>query len=206
MPSSNTGSIEQILNISMELNPNSVIDIGCGFGKYGFLLREYLDICQGNYFKKDWKKIIDAIEIYKPYITEIQKSFYNTIWYSPIESFGSTLLYTYDLFLLLHIIEHLSKKEGIILLKKLVETNIPLLLVTPKTFNKLNSIFGNKYERHLSHWKKKDFRKIGKPQFFRNKNDIIVLFNKKVKWHTKVFKIKNLFWRIFIKKREVQDQ
>ena len=44
MPTSDMHNIVPILTIMQHLQPRSVLDIGCGFGKYGVLLREYLDI------------------------------------------------------------------------------------------------------------------------------------------------------------------
>ena len=202
MPSSDTGTLGQVLNICLELNPNTILDIGCGFGKYGFLLREYLDVCRGNYPRIDWKKKIDAVEIFPPYITALQKEIYNKIWIQPIEEFVTKESLDYGLILFLDVIEHLSKKEGVNLLRKLVAEKNPLLVVTPRDFRVQGTSHGNIHETHLSHWKRKDFRKIGETQFFRNKRAIIVLFNAKVYRHTLFFKIKNLFWKIFIKKKE----
>ena len=39
---SNPMQISFVLDAILQLNPSSVLDIGCGSGKYGVLLREYL--------------------------------------------------------------------------------------------------------------------------------------------------------------------
>ena len=48
----------------MDLHPNSVLDVGCGFGIYGALLREYLDVWCAPCEYGEHRTRIDAIEVY----------------------------------------------------------------------------------------------------------------------------------------------
>lgn len=182
MPSSHWNQIELIIDICRKLDPTYILDVGCGFGKFGFLLREYLDVWDGYYQKKDWNRRIDAVEIYSPYIGDIQKLIYNFICHGSIRNFLNdypTMMY--DLVLMIDVIEHMFKGEGEKTIKHLIEkTTDAILIVTPKKWYPQGSSFRNINERHLSYWKKKDFRKLGKCQFFRSKRATIVLINAKV--------------------------
>jgi len=75
MPSSQFSQIPEILGIVHQISPNSILDVGCGNGKYGFLCRELL-----TYWKGKKTPQIDAIEIYDNYIGPLQKETYNTIF------------------------------------------------------------------------------------------------------------------------------
>jgi len=43
MPRSPGTVISRILNIFREIEPQSVLDVGCGWGEYGFLLRFHME-------------------------------------------------------------------------------------------------------------------------------------------------------------------
>ena len=44
MPTGNKYVIVPMIKLIEQINPKSVFDVGIGFGKWGFLLREYLDV------------------------------------------------------------------------------------------------------------------------------------------------------------------
>jgi hypothetical protein len=44
MPTSDVCNVPSILTVVGNLQPQSILDIGCGFGKYGMLMREYLEL------------------------------------------------------------------------------------------------------------------------------------------------------------------
>ncbi len=78
MPCSRPSALVPMRNRIMEKNPMSVLDIGIGFGIFGFLAREYTDVRLGRYF--NWKTRIDGIEIFEKYITHLQREIYNNIY------------------------------------------------------------------------------------------------------------------------------
>ncbi|MBW2991727.1 glycosyltransferase family 1 protein, partial [Candidatus Woesearchaeota archaeon] len=81
MPTSSPHQINEIMGEIMELDPSSILDIGVGFGKYGFLCREYLELWDYNNKRYgEWKREIDGIEVYEDYITDIQRKVYNNIF------------------------------------------------------------------------------------------------------------------------------
>ena len=50
MPVSTPVHLSHCLNHIIQLSPQSVLDVGCGFGMWGFLCRTYLDaFCERVY-------------------------------------------------------------------------------------------------------------------------------------------------------------
>ena len=71
MPTSHFYQLNEIVELVTLTNPKSVLDIGIGFGKYGFLLREYLELRDGRNKYNDWKRRIDGIEVFEEYLTPV---------------------------------------------------------------------------------------------------------------------------------------
>jgi hypothetical protein len=105
------------MDIIIALKPFSVLDIGSGFGKYGVLCREYLELWDGRQ-EYNFLRRIDGVEAFKNYITPLHKFIYNNIYTENIIDLVKKLDYTYDLVLLTDVLEHFTKDEGEWLLKK----------------------------------------------------------------------------------------
>ncbi|MCK4786738.1 MAG: hypothetical protein KAV87_23470, partial [Desulfobacteraceae bacterium] len=80
MPSSHWYQLNEIMELIILTQPKSILDVGVGFGKYGFLSREYLELFDGREKFDDWKRTIDGIEIFKDYITSLNKMIYDKIY------------------------------------------------------------------------------------------------------------------------------
>lgn len=80
MPSSHYFQLNEIVDLIALTNPVKVLDIGVGFGKYGFLAREYLELWKDGGEYQKWDRQIDGIEAFEPYITPVHKFIYNTIF------------------------------------------------------------------------------------------------------------------------------
>ena len=65
MPTCHHTYISDTLDVVRKLKPRSILDVGIGFGKWGLLFREYLDVMAGRVFPDQWQIKIDGI-IYKP--------------------------------------------------------------------------------------------------------------------------------------------
>lgn len=153
MPSSRPDVISPVLKHIMKINPNSILDVGSGFGKWGFLLREYLEVWQGRLYPHEWQKQIDAIEIWTDY-TDLPwyHSVYNNVFVGNVLDYVG-LFSAYDLVLFLDVIEHLEKDQSQSLLKEARHW----VMTTPAYVNKQGAAFGNPYEAHKSFWKLADF-------------------------------------------------
>lgn len=155
MPTSRPYHLSWLCGQVLEKKPKSILDIGVGFGSKGMLFREYTDIWNGNY--KDWKTIIDGIEIFKPYISELQRSIYNNIFLGNVLDMIDDLD-DYDLIYAGDIIEHFNKADGEILLRKLKAKSKTLIIATPIVVSKQGKVFNNPDEEHKSQWTANDFK------------------------------------------------
>ena len=154
MSVSNYTNIGPIMNTIRSINKQSpiksVLDIGIGFGKYGFLLRELLDIRVNRYNKDSWQTQIDGVEIWDAYVNKLHRYIYDKIYIGSIIEFS--IPQTYDLVIMSEVIEHLTKDEGTKLLNKL-SFNTALIITTPQHFvSNANKEWENPYERHLCLW------------------------------------------------------
>ncbi len=160
MPSSWYQVAPTILNKVRELWPSTVLDVGVGFGKYGVLLREMLDIPFERYEKQSWQLLLDGIEAFPKYRNPIHEYAYNNILYSPIEDCIDSLG-VYDVILFIDILEHFPKEQGFELMKRLLEhTNKALIVSTPIHPSPQSEYMGNAYEAHKSRWTPIDFARF----------------------------------------------
>ncbi len=68
MPVSNNDALATLLMIIEHLRLKSILDVGAGFGKYGVLFRELLDVRHVGTEKRQWTHRIDAVEVWEnPY-------------------------------------------------------------------------------------------------------------------------------------------
>ncbi|MCX8069975.1 MAG: class I SAM-dependent methyltransferase, partial [Thermodesulfovibrionales bacterium] len=158
MPTSPYAHIEYIGYILEQTRPTSILDIGIGNGKIGFISRDLLDVMLNeSYLKKDWKVKIDGIEVYEPYIQEHQKFIYDNIYIGDalevIDRLGK-----YDLVVLGDVLEHFDKEKGWLLLDKCaLHSNRCILVNIPLGDCPQPDIYGNDYERHRSSWFEDEF-------------------------------------------------
>ena len=155
MPTSQPSSIPRVLELARAVNPDSVLDVGSGFGKYGFLLREYLECWQGRLCPREWKKHIDAVEIFGPY-TRLPwyKDIYNVIFVADACSMLDKVA-EYDLVLIADAIEHMTRDDG----RRLLGAAKRYIVTTPAYPIGQGEAFGNKAETHVSLWEPSDFQK-----------------------------------------------
>lgn len=158
MPTCNPAYITDVVELVQKQRPQSVLDIGIGFGKWGHLFREYLDVWYGRMFKEDWKVRIDGVEIFEPYITDHQRYIYNNIHVGSILDVIDTLP-NYDLIYMADVLEHIEKEAAVELIKKLRKKSKAFVLAIPMTevWLKQGAHHGNEAERHISAWHPEDF-------------------------------------------------
>ncbi len=160
MPSSWYQVAPVILNKVRALWPSSVLDVGVGFGKYGVLLREMMDVPLERYEKQSWHLRLDGVEAFPKYRNPIHDYAYDNIRYTPIEDCLDSLG-VYDVILFIDILEHFPKEQGVELLNRLLEhTNKALIVSTPVNPSPQIDYMGNTYEAHRSRWTPIDFARF----------------------------------------------
>ncbi|MEW6049845.1 MAG: class I SAM-dependent methyltransferase [Candidatus Zixiibacteriota bacterium] len=157
MPSSSAQQISTIVEIIRATKPKSVLDIGIGFGKYGFLCREYLELWDGRDRYNDWQTQIDGIEAFEEYVTPLHRLIYSNIHIGDALVAVPRLTTYYDLILLIDVIEHFSIEDGQRLLRDCAHRGRACLVSTPLEVSAQGSAFGNAYETHRSQWSRDHF-------------------------------------------------
>lgn len=134
--------------------PSSILDVGVGNGKIGFIARDYLDVSsQRRYLKKDWDTRIDGIEIFDDCIQDHQRSIYDEIHlgnaFEVIDSLGA-----YDMIVLGDVLELFEKKAALALLDKCVEHTNEWLIICVALGEEWRQpgLHDNPHERHRSFW------------------------------------------------------
>jgi len=165
MASSFVSQVPVIIDVVKALRPHSVLDIGKGFGKYGFLIHEYIGI--DNSKKIDPEKplrqqsrvIIDACEadtdLFLPHLNQLYRNIYEG---DVLEKY--TQIGKYDLILMIDVIEHLDKHKAIEMLRYFIANNAIILIATPSDFFEQH-LYESDFENHISHWTLSDFKKLG---------------------------------------------
>lgn len=173
MPTSQCNQISTIMEIIMAARPQSVLDIGIGFGKFGFLCREYLELWDGRQKYGDWQRRIDGIEAFADYVTPLQRLIYSNIYTGDACRILPTLPVTYDMILLIDVIEHFSIDDGRELLRACADHGKACLISTPLEASAQGAAFGNIYETHRSQWSKRHFSDLGNAVFVPNPTSLL---------------------------------
>jgi SAM-dependent methyltransferase len=174
MPTSHYAQIGKVVEIMFLLRPQSVLDVGIGYGKYGFLAREYLELWLEHKPYDDRKIKIDGIEAFPAYINDGHRYYYDKI-YEGNALDTLPVVGQYDLILLIDVLEHFSQEDGISLLKQCVAKGKHVLISTPLDIGDQGAVFGNEFERHRFQWERKHLRQFGSTTFFWNYHSILCL-------------------------------
>lgn len=148
MPSSNLALAPTVIHLVHLARPHrKVLDVGPGLGKYGLLLREYLN---------DPPRIIDAVEVESSYVTRRLRAVYDNVFVADVLTMPRDALAEYDVVLMVDVIEHLEKDAGLELLGRIPGR---VVICTPAEF------FSNgpglpPSEEHRSLWSAADFAAI----------------------------------------------
>jgi ubiquinone/menaquinone biosynthesis C-methylase UbiE len=156
MPSSHFHLIPTIIATIGRYPDKKILDIGCGSGKYGILINEYCHSCPPNEKEKCTLEV-DAIEVNKAYINSFGKTWeaaYNCFYIMDALAFDYELK-RYDLYLLLNIIDHLTKDDAIALMKRIPGD---MLIAVPQTLYQEDHKEDS--ECHKSFWTRQDFDDI----------------------------------------------
>lgn len=159
MPVSDYHQISDVLHVVQQVNPRTVLDIGVGFGKWGMLCREVLDVYNERLQPASWTVRIDGIEIHEPYRNPLWAAVYNHVYIGDVAAMLDSLEH-YDLALCCDVIEHLDKDAGLALLRRLLQRASVVLLTSPRGFAPQGASYGNEHQRHLSGWTEADFAGI----------------------------------------------
>jgi hypothetical protein len=163
MASSFADQIPTVAYVLGRLNPKTVLDVGKGFGKYGFLLHEYVGIDYGKKpdphrtLAQQSRIAIDAVEVNPSYQWPHISQFYREVYFGRVEELCDNLP-AYDVVLMADVIEHIEKIDALRVVDSFLARGSTLLISTPRKFFQ-QELFESPDERHVSFWTVKDFQK-----------------------------------------------
>jgi Methyltransferase domain len=157
VPTSDYTHIPEVLQVVTQCKPKSVLDVGVGYGKWGVLLREVLEVYESRYASKEWITQIDGIEAHEPYRNALWAATYNQVCigdaFTLLDQAGH-----YDLILCGDVIEHFEKAQGMVLLEKMLAKGSVVVVTSPRIFIPQGAEYENSYEVHRSLWSEADFK------------------------------------------------
>ncbi|UCH45736.1 MAG: tetratricopeptide repeat protein [Nitrospiraceae bacterium] len=159
MPTSTYSQINTFCLYLQKTRPNSLLDVGLGNGKMGFIARDLLDVMLGErYHRKSWKIRIDGIEVYEDYIQDHQRAIYDNIFIGDalevIDGLG-----TYEIIYLGDVLEHFYKESAWQMLDKCAAHSTKYLIVSiPLGEGWVQGPeYRNPHEEHKSFWGFEEF-------------------------------------------------
>lgn len=201
MGTSNWQNISYNIELIRKINPMTILDIGVGFGRWGILLREFLEIWDNAKYDGNWERIIDGVEIFPGYIKEYHKYFYNNIYFGDALAFLENLNSGYSLINFGDVIEHMTKSNGEKAIELALSKSRFVLITIPIGEHwEQEGTAENPNEAHKSVWYNRDFvkYKYHKIKCFEDltKRDysVVLLSNDKFRFdsrHGKYFGLKN---------------
>jgi SAM-dependent methyltransferase len=160
MPSSHHHQLNEILELIIGTRPQKLLDIGTGYGKYGFLAREYLEVWDKDTPYGTHRRQIDGIEAFEPYLTPLHHQIYDTIYTGNALDVLPRITEHYDLILMIDVFEHFTREDGLKVLAECRRCGRNILISVPKIMSVQEEVFGNPFETHRYNWSWKDFRGI----------------------------------------------
>ncbi|MBI2571784.1 MAG: hypothetical protein HYV63_32645 [Candidatus Schekmanbacteria bacterium] len=159
MPTSAFVMDERALSWLLYAAPTSVLDLGVGFGKWGFYCRLYLDVFPGRVAKADWRVRIDGVEAFPAYLQAHQRHLYDRIFeeniYDVLQRLGPG---SYDAIIVGDVLEHFEKTRAWDVLHRCLScAEKMVLLKIPLGSGWLREGTENELEAHLSEWELDDF-------------------------------------------------
>lgn len=161
MASSFADQIPMVMYLIRRLGPKTVLDIGKGFGKYGFLVHEYCGVPwherpdPAKTLGEQSRVAVDAVEAQGDYLWPHIEQLYRETFIGDIGELYDGL-HGYDLVLMADVIEHLPKEVGLRVARHFVQEGSAVLITTPKDFFH-QELFESEYEQHRSLWTPEDF-------------------------------------------------
>ena len=164
MASSFASQIPTIVHLIKSLRPTTMLDVGKGFGKYGFLAHEYVGIPTRERpdptqtMAQQSELTIDAVEVEPTFLWPHLPHIYRKVYVGKIEDLQLELP-DYDLVLMADVIEHIEKSRAEQVLRGFLKRGSKVIIATPRNFFH-QDLYDSEFEEHVSHWPPHDMRAL----------------------------------------------
>lgn len=159
MGTSNWQNISYCVGILRRLRPESVLDIGTGFGRWGVLAREFLDVWEGREARALWQTRIEGIEAFPACLTPLHGYIYDRLHVGDAVDLLPTLG-TFDVIYMGDVVEHQTRSRAYALVDEAVRHARQAAIVTIPIGDNWPQEMGwdgNTYHAHRSVWHLEDF-------------------------------------------------
>jgi hypothetical protein len=159
MPLSIWQGMEDCLQAITERRPRAVLDAGIGFGLWGHLLRQYLDVWSGRIHPEQWTTRIDGIEIAEPRVQAHARYLYSNVYIGDIRELvpARAEAQRYDVILFGDVLEHLPKDDALALLETSLRLAGSLVVVRIPMGEGWRREGREPPDHHRSQWSPDDF-------------------------------------------------
>lgn len=163
MPLSIWDGMEDCLRAITDARPRSVLDVGIGFGLWGHLLRQYLDVWAGRIQRAEWTTRIDGIEIDERRIQPHARHLYSNLHVGDLRALVPELAATtaYDVILFGDVLEHLERPDALAVLDAATRLAGELVVVRIPIGDGWRREGREPPDHHRSRWVPGDFAPYG---------------------------------------------
>lgn len=159
--SSSLKHVRLVTDTTLALKPRSIVDLGMGTGKYGYVLREQHDLARVHWGENQWRLRLVGVEAYKPYITPIARAVYDEIVVSDAAEYLHRPGEEFDVALALDVLEHFEPDAGEEFIAAALRRARHVMIVTPRGYYRQEGHI-NTFERHLSWWPAKALEAVAR--------------------------------------------
>lgn len=118
------------------VNPQSVLDVGAGAGKYGKLLKSI-----------DRRIAVTAVEAWSPYVTEFNlQRIYDEVLVTDVRQLDE---FSYDLVIFGDVLEHMSEEDALKLWEKVSQQAKYAIIAIPIIHYPQGATDGNPFQEHV---------------------------------------------------------
>jgi hypothetical protein len=161
MPTSQPDNLTPVCRwLVQQEKPERVLDIGVGCGKWGVLVREYVDYWGVSHLSER-HTVIDGIEAFAPYVGDLHRAVYDNLFIGDALDVLPTLGH-YDIGLAIDVLEHIDSSQTGAFLACCKTKISKTLVVVPRENFPQDAWGGNEYERHRSEWSEEKLAAYGK--------------------------------------------
>jgi hypothetical protein len=177
MPTSVYKQIPDVIDAVLAVKPASVLEIGIGCGKYGVLLREYLDVW--DHYLEPWGQRhtrIDGIEIHEQYRGAAWGA-YDLVRVGDARTIISGMAdCEYGCVLIVDVLEHFEREDGLALLREMKRVAADgVVIALPSAPGPTIEVWDNPHEIHRAQYTAEDFASVGAVEIRRHDDALVVI-------------------------------